>query len=119
MDQILSKNRRFCTSYDEMWNSLPDDIKNVKTLQSFKKKTKEYILGKCTLCSLKEVGNLYHYILVCPEFKIARMEHINKYYYKQPSKNKFTELLNVKNCSEILHLNRFKERIYKQVLPFD
>ena len=103
----------------EMWNSLPDDIKNVKTLQSFKKKTKEYILGKCTLCSLKEIGNLYHYLLVCPEFNFARMEHINKYYYKQPNKNKFTELLNVNNCSEILHLNRFKERIYKQVLPFD
>ena len=96
-----------------------DHLYHGSHLRSFKKKTKEYILGKCTLCSLKEVGNLYHYILVCPEFKIARMEHVNKYYYKQPNKNKFTELLNVKNCSEILHLNRFKERIYKQVIPFD
>ena len=103
----------------EIWNSLPDDIKNVKTPQSFKKKTKEYILGKCTLCNLKEIGNLYHYLLVCPEFKIPRMEHINRYYYSQPNKNKFTQLLNAKNCSEILHLNRFKERIYKRVTPYD
>ena len=79
-----------------MWNSLPDDIKDVKTPQSFKKKTKEYTLVKCTLCSLKEIGNLYHYLLVCPEFKIARLEHINKYYYTQPIKKKLAELLNEK-----------------------
>ena len=80
-----------------MWNALPEDIKNAKTPHSFKKKTKEYILGKCTLCSLKEIGNLYHYLLVCPKFKFARMEHISKYYYKQPNRNKLIELLNVKN----------------------
>ena len=102
-----------------MWNSLPDDIKDVKTPQSFKKKTKEYTLVKCTLCSLIEIGNLYHYLLVCPEFKIARLEHINKYYYTQPNKKKLTELLNEKNCCEILHLNRFKEKIYRRVISFD
>ena len=118
-ERLLQFKNSFLNNGIEMWNLLPDYIKNVKTLQSFKKKTKEYILGKCTLCSLKEIGNLYHYLLICPHFKTARLEHINKYYYTQPNKNKFTQLLKVTNCSELLHLNRFKERIFNRVIPFD
>ena len=99
----------------EMWNSLPEYIKNVKALQTFKKKTKDYIIGKCKFCNLKEIGNEYHYLLICPAFNISRMEHIKKYYYNQPNTNKLTQLLNIQDCSEILHLERFKEIIYKQV----
>ena len=99
----------------EIWNSLPECIKNIKTLQTFKKKTKDCIIGKCKFCNLKEIGNEYHYLLICPAFNISRMEHIKKYYYNQPNTNKLTQLLNIQDCSEILHLERFKEIIYKQV----
>ena len=81
----------------------------------FKNKVKEYILGKCKLCNIKEIGNNYHYLLVCPEFKIPRMEHIRKCYHSQPNKNKFTQLLNTQNYSEILHLEKFKAIIQKRV----
>ena len=100
----------------EIWNSLPEYIKNIKTLQTFEKYTKDYILGKFKFCNLKEIGNEYHYLLICPAFNISRMEHIKKYYYTQPSTNKLKQLLNIQDCSEILHLERFKEIIYLKVI---
>ena len=103
----------------EIWNSLPGHIKNIKTLPSFKNRAKEYILKKCTLCSLKEIGDQYHYLLVCPEFEIPRMEHIRKYYYSQPNKNKLTQLLHGQNYSEIIHLRRFMQIIRKEIKLLD
>ena len=47
----------------KIWNDLPESIKNVKSLPTFKRKTKEYILNKCKLCQMKELRDDYHYLL--------------------------------------------------------
>ena len=88
-------------------------------LPSFKNRAKEYILNKCTLCKLKEIGKEYHYLLVCPKFEIPRMEHIRKDYYSQPNKNKLTQLLQGQNYSEMIHLQRFMQIIRKEIKLFD
>ena len=53
----------------EIWNVLPESIKNVKSLATFKRKAKEYILRKCKLCQLKEIGNEFHYLFNCTLFR--------------------------------------------------
>ena len=103
----------------EIWNSLPAHIKNRTTLPSFKNRAKEFILKKCTLCRLKEIGDQYHYLLVCPKFEIPRMEHIRKDHYSQPNKNKLTQLLQGQNYKEMIHLQRFMQIIRKKIKLFD
>ena len=72
-----------------------------------------------TLCRLKEIGDQYYYLLVCPEFEIPRMEHIRKDYYSQPNKNKLTQLLQGQNYSEMIHLQRFMQIIHMKIKLFD
>ena len=103
----------------KIWNSLPGHIKNITTLPSFKNRAKQYILYKCTLCRLKEIGDQYHYLLVCPEFEIPRMEHIRRDYHSQPNKNKLTQLLQCQHSSEIIHLQKFMQIIRKKIKLFD
>ena len=52
---------------------------------------------ECNLCNLHEVGNVLHYVLICPFFKTERQKYINKYYYTSTNVLKFKELLNCEN----------------------
>ena len=54
---------------------------------------------KCTY----DVGDVYHYIMVCPFFKDTREKYISKYYYRRPNTAKFNELM---TCSREITLKR-------------
>ena len=99
----------------KIWNDLPESIKNVKSLPTFKRKTKEYILNKCKLCQMKEIGDDYHYLFICTFFKNPRRKYINKYYYSQPNRNKMAQLYKSHNYIELLNLDRFKNLISKDI----
>ena len=99
----------------EMWNNLPDCIKNVKLLATFKRNTKNYILKKCKLCKQKEIGDEFHYLFTCKFFSTFRNKYIDKYYYTHPNKDKMAQLLNSQIYTEMLYLVKFKEIILKYV----
>ena len=61
----------------------------------------------CSICNLNEVGDEYHYIMICPIFKEAREEFLAKYYFKKPSVYKYIELVNSKNHKILLGLSKF------------
>lgn len=48
---------------------------------------------KCLLCNLQEIGDEYHYILVCPFFAEERKKFIKRYYFSNPNVIKFKELM--------------------------
>ena len=99
----------------EIWNYLPDCIKNVKLLTTFKRNTKNYILKKCKLCLQKEIGDAFHYLLKCTFFSTSRKKYIDKHYYTNPNKKKMALLLNSQIYTEMLYLANFKETILKYV----
>ena len=49
---------------------------------------------KCTLCNCLEVGDEFHYLLVCPFFSSQRKRFIEKHYYSNPNILKYKELMN-------------------------
>ena len=61
----------------------------------------------CSLCTLNEVGDEYHYVMICPIFKEAREEFLSKYYFTKPSVYKYIELVNSGNHKILLGLSKF------------
>ena len=111
--RIIKFKKSFLNHGINMWKILPENIKNAKSLPTFKRKIKDYTLGKCKLCQLKEIGNEFHYILICPFFVNSRNTFIKSYYRTPPCTTKFNQLLNTKKLSELLKLMKFKDIITK------
>ncbi|MEW8542872.1 MAG: reverse transcriptase family protein, partial [Candidatus Thiodiazotropha sp.] len=53
----------------------------------------EYAERKCNLCNLNDVGDNYHYLLICPYFTTDRKLYIHKKYYSRPNIIKYRELM--------------------------
>ena len=115
LDYINSK-KSFLNHCINTWNLLPKNIQASKSLKLFKKKAKEYTLKKCKLCQMKEIGDEFHYILICPFFVNTRNMFIKSYYRTQPTKYKLTQLCNTQNYRELHNLARLKEIILKHVI---
>ena len=48
---------------------------------------------KCLLCSTNEIGDEFHYLLICPYFSDTRAKYIPPKYRNRPNFIKFKELL--------------------------
>lgn len=70
---------------------------------------------KCTLCNLKEVGDEFHYVLVCPFFKEEREKYIKKYFFLNPNVLKFKELMNCQNVDKLKQLALFVKILVQTV----
>ena len=62
---------------------------------------------KCSLCTLDEVGDEYHYLLQCPYFKTQRQLYIKPYYARRPSMIKFCELNKSNDTTVLTKLSKF------------
>ena len=51
----------------------------------------------CSLCTLNEVEDEYHFLLICPAYNELRHLYLKKYYYNNPSMLKLIQLLNCEN----------------------
>ena len=49
----------------------------------------------CEICTSGDIGDEYHYLLVCTTFSEKRKECLKKYYYTRPNVLKFEQLLNL------------------------
>lgn len=68
---------------------------------------------KCTLCSLNDIGDEYHYLFKCPHFKLERLKYLKPYYYRRPNMLKFGELLRSNKVSVLIRLSKFIEIILR------
>ena len=73
-----------------------------------------YDTEACTLCNLKVTGDEYHYILICPYFRLNRELYIKLYYYRRPSMLKFEQLFSSKNKCILSKLAKYITLIMKQ-----
>lgn len=60
----------------------------------------------CTLCH-KDVGDEYHYLLVCDYFNVVRANILSRYYYRNPNTLKFKSLMNTEDKKLLQKLCRF------------
>ena len=64
----------------------------------------------CHLCH-QDIGDEYHYLLVCNELKTLRQQLVKKYYYSNPNTLKFNALMNTRNKKEYKNLCTFIKHI--------
>ena len=49
----------------------------------------------CTICTMNEVGDEYHYILKCPAFQYQRCRYLSQLYIRNPNMEKITNFSKV------------------------
>ena len=62
---------------------------------------------KCNKCSLNEIGDEYHYFLVCPFFEKERKELFDRRFYEKPNTSKLYDLLNIGSKVKLLKIKHF------------
>ena len=67
----------------------------------------EQELQICSLCSLQDQGDEFHYVLVCPAFQNDRKQLVKGHYFKRPNVYKMYQLFNVRNIKQLKKLSRF------------
>ena len=67
----------------------------------------------CDKCSLNDIEDEFHFILVCPAYRILRVKYIKQCYYLRPSVFKLIQLLSTNNVSELCKLGKFLFEAYK------
>ena len=70
---------------------------------------------KCTLCNLNELGDAFHYVLICPYFNIKRKQLIKPYYITNPNIIKYKQLFNTKSTDILFKLSTFAKILLKNV----
>ena len=69
---------------------------------------------KCHLCN-NDLGDEYHYLLICPEFESERKKYLKPYYYKRPNVVKYSEIMNTNNEKMLKQLCLFIDFLLKTV----
>ena len=87
-------------------HKLPIEIYSWKV--TFKDRNKRF----CTMCNTGDIGDEYHYLLVCPLFQEARIKFIPKSFYVKPSVFKFLQLINSEEHKVLIQLSRFIKIIF-------
>ena len=72
---------------------------------------------KCNLCNENELGDEYHYIFVCDNFRNERNLLLPKYYTKRHNMLKFNEILNCKNRKTLNNFSRFINIVINSCKP--
>ena len=65
----------------------------------------------CRYCN--RLGDEFHYVLECTQFRLSRNKYIDKKYYIRPNMQKFQELMNCKDLEQIKNLATFAMIIIK------
>ena len=68
----------------------------------------------CTYCN-DDIGDEFHFLLVCKQFHESRTKFIKSYYYRHPNILKFEQLMNATNLNELKKLCIFIYLIMKTV----
>ena len=72
---------------------------------------------KENVCYDNELGDEYHYIFVCDNFRNERNLLLLKYYTKRHNMFKFNEILNCKNRKILINFSRFINVVINSCKP--
>ena len=72
-------------------------------------------MTETALCNKNDLGDEYHYLLICPFFSDKRKQFIDKYYFTRPNMPKFKDLLNNQNINTLKNLSKFCGVILKHL----
>ena len=61
----------------------------------------------CTKCTIRDVEDEFHFILICPYYIDIRRQFIKPYFYNRPSVYKLTQLLDTKNTKMLSNLGKY------------
>ena len=67
--------------------------------------------NNCPLCESDELGDEFHYIMLCPAFDIHRKKYIDSYYTNRPNVLKYKQLFTVVEISKLSKLSKFVREI--------
>ena len=70
---------------------------------------------KCLLCSRQEIGDEFHYLLICPFLNSERKRIIEKHYYSNSNILKFKALMNCTDGNRLKDLCVFAKVLIKNV----
>ena len=70
-----------------------------------------YTERKCNLCESNDIGDEFHFLLICPTFATERKSLLKPYYFRRPNIIKYKELLNTRNKKVLLNLSKFVKSI--------
>ena len=62
---------------------------------------------KCELCLKNDIGDNFHYLLICPAFENHRKRFISPYFFIRPNVIKYKELLNITSEPKLKKLSMF------------
>ena len=65
----------------------------------------------CTICDLDDIGDEYHYVMICPAFKELREMYIPNFYKNRPSVLKFIQIMSSDKKKILFNLARFIREI--------
>lgn len=66
---------------------------------------------KCELCQKNDIGDNYHYLLVCPFFTSQRKQYMDPYYFVRPNVIKYKQLLNITSDTKLRKLSIFMKHL--------
>ena len=68
----------------------------------------------CNLCRKGDIGDEFHYIMLCNFFSAERKQYLAPYFYEKPNTIKFSELFNHESTSTLNNLCKFISCIVKK-----
>ena len=104
--QLNNKQIRIMTAYRARNHKFPIEVGRWRSIPINQR--------LCQLCN-KDLGDEFHFLLQCENFKADRKLHIKPYYYKNPNILKFSQLMNTQNNQELTKLCCFIEILLNSV----
>ena len=134
LDDVATK--KSCLTYRTFRNELklerylllPDDVDriNIAKFRCRNSKLPIVILGYkhvmpkvsyenriCSICNLGEIGDEFHYTLICPVFQQQRHHYLERQYLTNPNREKFSELMQSQNFTILRKLAKLFTEINK------
>ena len=81
--------------------------KNNKLPVNLNRFSKTEIDRNCQLCHSGDLGDEFHYLLLCKFFVNERKNYLSEYYYKNPNTLKFNELFNNEDQNTLINTCKF------------
>ena len=82
---------------------------------SWEKFKKPHCERLCNICNLNDIGDEYHYVMVCPVFNELRDLYLAPYYKNRPSVYKFISLMKCEKKKTLFKLARFIKEILEVI----
>ena len=72
---------------------------------------------KCELCDKNDIGDSFHYLLVCPSLSVIRKQYIPIYFYNHPNIIKFQQIMSISTQQQLQKISKFVSLIMNRFGP--